>query len=240
MLRSLSYIFLISTMCCYSLLALSQPIKIHLLQPEITLEYAEAARFSQVLTDAQSQIDYPIYALGLSLISPNKQTLIEQKKSLILKALSDIDSAESTHIAEQLKSLHFAYREKIETRLQQVRTIKKNNPLLTHDYTLSIPTRPNFIRLITPKQTPTPLVKQLPNARLKDYMTPDIAGDNYDSAWIIQADQSIQHISGIQWQGQNHYLSPGSIIFVGLDNVPDQYQHLNQDIAQLLTQHLEL
>lgn len=240
MLRSFSYIFLISTMCCYSLLAFSQPIKIQLLQPEITLEYGDPVRLSQLLTDAQKQVNYQVYPLGISLISPTKQRHIDEQKRLIFSALDKINTKDAQRIAEQLESLHFVYREKVETRLQQVRTIKKDNPLLAHDYVLSIPTRPALIRLITPKQIPTPLVKQLPNARLKDYMTPDIAGAHYDSAWVIQADQSIQYISGIQWKGQNHYLSPGSIIFVGLDNAPDQYQHLNQDIAQLLTQHLEL
>ncbi|KZN15080.1 hypothetical protein OA79_02455 [Marinomonas sp. TW1] len=239
MCRPISYISFIS-LCFLPFFAMAQPVKIHLLQPKITLEYKAAVRLSQVLSDAQKQVDYPVYSLGISVISPTKQALIDQQKNIIFNALRHIDSAESKRIVKQLEVLHFVYRETLETRLKNVRTVKKNNPLLNHDYTLSILSRPAYIRVITPKRTTNALVKQMPNTHLKDYLTPDIAGDDYDSAWIIQADQRVQYIKGIQWQGKHHYLSPGSLVFVGLENLPHQYKTLNHDIAQLLTQHLEL
>ncbi|WP_394180912.1 capsule biosynthesis GfcC family protein [Marinomonas posidonica] len=239
MCRPISYVSFIS-LCFLPLFAMAQPVKIHLLQPEITLEYEAAVRLSQVLSDAQKQVDYPVYSLGISVISPSKQALVDQQKNDIFNALRHIDSAESKRIVKQLAPLHFVYRERLETRLKNVRTVKKNNPLLSHDYALSVPIRPTFIRVISPKRTSMSMIKQTPNSHLKDYLTPDIAGDDYDSAWVIQADQKVQYIKGIQWQGKHHYLSPGSLVFVGLENLPHQYKTLNQDIAQLLTQHLEL
>lgn len=239
MLRSIGYILFTASLCFTSLFALAQPVKIQLLQPQIMLEYGDPVRLSQLLSDAQKQVDYPVYPLGISLISPTKQGQIDEQKRLIFSALETINTKDTQRIAEQLKALHFVYREKLETHLAKVRSIKKNNPLLTADYTLSIPSRPPHIRVITPKRTTHEVVKQSPNTHLKNYLTPDIAGDDYDSAWVIQADQTVQYIKDIQWRGKHHYLSPGSIVFVGLDDLPHPYQTLNNDIAQLLTQHLE-
>lgn len=219
---------------------LAQSIKINLLQSETVLEYVSAPRLSQVITEAAEQTDYAIYPLGVTLISPDKQALIDEKKRSIFTILEGLKNQQAAQILKHLKKLHFVHKEPSNTLLRRIRTDKKLNPLLSKNYTLSLPIRPDYIRLITPMRESTSLVKYLPNTSLKEYLTKKVAGDSYDSAWIIQANQDTRLVSNIQWQSKKYYLSPGAIVFVGLSNLPSKYQTLNQDIAELLSQHLEL
>ncbi|TBR41246.1 hypothetical protein CBF23_010540 [Marinomonas agarivorans] len=218
----------------------AQPIKIHLLQAGLTLEYTSAPRLSQSISDAEKQVNYAVYPLGITLISPEKQPLIEQKKRAIFSKLKTIDTPESLQILKHLKKLNFVYKQPTDNLLKRIRLNKKHDPLLLKDYTLSISIRPNHIRVITPRRKSTSLVKLLPNASLKDYLTKKIAGDSYDSAWVVQVDQHISQASNIQWENKKHYLAPGAIVYVGLSGLFSEYQALNQDIVELLSQHLEL
>ncbi|WP_417698280.1 capsule biosynthesis GfcC D2 domain-containing protein [Psychromonas sp.] len=218
----------------------AQETKITLLQDQIALLYPQEVRFSQVLTDAYSHTKNNVYSLGIALLAPDKQHLIDSKKHVILSKLRSINTPDASNLATQLESLPFAYREHLETDPSKVRVNPKFDPMIKGEYWLSLPKRPDHITLIDPSTNRNVKVALKTDNNLKDYLA-ELAGKHaYDSAWIIQANQDTYLATDIQWKDKLYFLSPGAIVFIGITNLPDQYSDLNADIARLLAFHLEL
>lgn len=208
---------------------------------EVILSYPQEVRFSQVLTDAYAQLDYQPYSLGIALIDPNKQRQIDEKKHAILKQLRDINTPASNYVAKQLSSLHFVYREKIETDPSKVRVNPKYDPMVKGTYLLSLPKRPQHIYLINADDQNFLTLQLTANSNLKDYLAEQFEAYRYtyDEAWIIQANQDVYQATDIQWKGKLYFLSPGSMVFIGLTGLSEKYHDLNADIAHLLALRLE-
>ncbi|WP_219702458.1 capsule biosynthesis GfcC D2 domain-containing protein [Marinomonas lutimaris] len=207
----------------------------------VTLSYPQEIRLSQVLTDAYAQLDYQPYSLGIALIDPNKQRQIDEKKHAILKQLRDINTPASNYVAKQLSSLHFVYREKIETDLTKVQVTPKYNPMVKGTYQLLLPKRPRHVFLINADDQNFLTLQLTANSNLKDYLAEQFEAYRYtyDNAWIIQANQDVYQATDIQWKGKLYFLSPGSMVFIGLTGLSEKYRDLNADIAHLLALRLE-
>ena len=216
---------------------------ITLISSQRSLEYPQdAVRFSQVLADSYALLTYQPYFFGTSLIDPRKQPTVEKKKLDILNKLQEINSPASNYLAKQLDALHFVYREKIETDPSKIRVDSKLDPMIKGNYWLDIPKRPKHIFIINANIESSLTLPLKINSDLESYLgdLPDANSHTYDSAWIIQANQDVYQATDIQWQDKGYFLSPGAIIFIGLTNLPDEYQDLNADIAHFLTFCLEL
>ncbi|WP_137170472.1 capsule biosynthesis GfcC family protein [Marinomonas sp. FW-1] len=217
--------------------------RVTLLPSQITLSYSQDVRFSQVLSDAYAQSNGEIYALGTGLIDPHKQTIIDTQKRVIMRQLKQLNTPEATNMAKQLDSLPLVYHEQIATDLTKVRISSKFNPLIKQDYWLSLPKRPTHIKAFDPTLDHSVTMALQENADLRDYLaklSQMTKQDRYDSAWIIQADRAVYQVDNLSWKNTLYFLSPGAIVFVGLQNLPDDYRDLNANIAHLLAFRLEL
>lgn len=217
--------------------------RITLLPSQITLSYPQDVRFSQVLSDAYAQSNEEIYALGTGLIDPHKQTMIDTQKRVIMRQLTQLNTPQAMQLAKQLDSLPLVYHEPIATDLTSVRVSSKLNPLIKQDYWLSLSKRPTHIKVFDPALDHSVTMALQENADLRDYLatlSQMTKRDRHDSAWIIQANRVVYQVDNLAWKNTLHFLSPGAIVFIGLQNLPDEYRDLNANIAHLLAFRLEL
>lgn len=219
-------------------------IYISVLPGQALLTYPQNVRLSQVLVDAYAQTDYSVYSLGTALIDPDKQPMVEVQKQKVLRQLMQLNTFEALNMVAQLSGMRFAYYQSVETNPNRVLTVAKNNPLLDKDFWLYLPERPNHIKIINPQSSAPSVLGIQYNAELRDYLAKLAATKKsdqpYDSVWIIQGDRKVYQINNLTWEGERHYLSPGAILFIGLQNLPYEFRDLNGDIAQLLSHRLEL
>ncbi|MCC4275257.1 capsule biosynthesis GfcC family protein [Marinomonas communis] len=220
------------------------PTYITLLPSQALLSYSQNVRWGQVLLDAYSQSESDVYALGVSLIDPHKQPMIEVQKQRVLRQLMLLNTPETLNVARQINSLKFAYQKPVESSLIKVQGHQKRNPLLNQEYWLYLPERPEYIKLVSPKKENITSLNIKYNVELRDYLA-DFSGMNkgdqpYNTVWIIQADRKTYQVNELTWSDKIHYLSPGAIVFTGLQDLPYEFRNLNGDIAQLLSHRLEL
>lgn len=213
---------------------------IQLKQNNILLRYEQPVRLSTLLSDAYQQLDYFPYALGTALYSPDKQQQVDTQKQVILDDLTDINNQASQYLAKQLIEMSFVFRENIEADPIKLETQPKLNPLIQSNHILSLPFRPDHILVITPHEK-TPLKLPLKaNSDLKDYLLELPNNLHTDSAWIIQSNGDVYQANDIQWQDKLYFLSPGAIVFLGLDALPDTHHDLNARIAHLLAFYTDI
>lgn len=214
--------------------------KVILLSEKISLSYSQEVRLSQVLSDASLHIKHPIYPLGSALIAPDKQLLIDKKLATVLNQLTTLNTPESSNIYNQLSRLNFVYREPVEMNISKVRVTPNKDPMIRGNYWLYLPKRPSNILILDSQQEHSLAIPMYAGANLKQYLQTLPESSHYNSVWVIQADQHKYQANNIQWKNILYFLSPGAIIFTGLDNLPKQYSNLNTDIVDLLTYQLEL
>ena len=136
--------------------------------------------------------------------------------------------------------MSFAFREKIETDPIKVQIFPNLNPMIKSDYILSMPNRPDHILIIDP-HTNNPIKLSLKaNSNLKDYLSQLSHSQHKNTAWIIQANGDVYQATDIQWRDSLYFLSPGAIVFIGLDNLPDAVNNLNARIAYLLAFYTDI
>lgn len=221
---------------------LAEPFKITLPVNNLSLAYPKEIRLSTLLNDAYGYSSHEIYSLGSTLVNPAKQSIVDKQKANILAQLKEINTPASSKIANQLTQLYFSYREDIETDIHKVRTNPKLDPIIKSDYELILPKRPEHILMINSHYNESLPIPIKANFSLKDYIVELSNTDNstYDNTWIIQANRDVYQAKDFQWKNTLYFLTPGAIVFVGLTDLPKQYQHLNADIANLLTFNVEL
>lgn len=252
--KYLSFILLVGVSYIGEVLATEAPSEtthITLTEQNIVLHYDQAVRFSQVLENAYTYTKSKIYPLGISLISPHKKNLVDQKKTMVLDALEELDTVEANNLIAQLSDLNFVYREKIETDIEKVRLISRSNPMLRGQYQLFLSTRPDHIRIFSGDYKKSFTQPLQANYDLKDYLSElssfsDVESQKintkkpkYDAAWIIQPNQDVYFASDIRWARNAYFLSPGAFVFIGLTDLPNKHSNLNADIAHLLTHYME-
>ena len=220
------------------------PTYITLLPSQTLLTYPQSVRLSQVLSDAYDQAYYPVYSLGLGLIDPHKQPIVEMQKQKIMHQLMLLNNQEARNLASQIDSMRFVYYQDVEKNLNNVQFFSKRNPLLSQEFWLYLPERPNYVKVVSPQQSVTTVLDIQYNAELRDYLAA-LSGKgqddlNYDSLWIIQADRKVYRVNDLSWGDKRYFLSPGAMVFTGLQGLPYELRDLNGDIAQLLSHRLEL
>ncbi|WP_322783791.1 capsule biosynthesis GfcC family protein [Marinomonas pontica] len=138
--------------------------------------------------------------------------------------------------------MNFVHREPVQTRRNTIRTRLEFNPMLHGEYWLILPERPDNVTVIDPNSSRPHVIPLVTNFSLKDYLSdlPNIASNSVQNAWIIQANQDTYEATGINWKNIPYFLTPGAIVFLGLQDLPDQFRDLNASIAHLLALRVEL
>ena len=233
-------ILLFYMLVCVIPQTIAQNINITLAQQNIRLTYNQNVRLSQILTDAYPYVDHEIYSLGVALVNPDKQAIIEAKKTDVFEALKQLNTLEANNLLNQLSSSRFLYRESIETNINKVRFFIRSNPLIKEDHFLFLPSRPDHITLFNSAYEKPLLIPLKTNYHLKSYLEeqPNNPQHKHHKAWVIQANKDFYLATDIQWQRTLYYLAPGAYVFIGLTNLPKS-STLNADIAELLTFYLE-
>lgn len=220
------------------------PSRITLLPSLTVMSYTENVRFSQVLSDAYAQTNYEVYPLGIALVDPHKQPQADVRKRKVLLELRRLNTAEADNLAQQLRTMRLAYHLPIEQDPVKVQTQAKRDPLITQEYGLRLPKRPDHIQVIDPSRREPMTIKFKPNADLRDYMAQltdtDVGRGAYKSAWIVQADRKIYRVDDVRQRDKLHFLSPGAVVYMGLQDLPEVDQDLNTAVAELLALRLEL
>ena len=212
----------------------------------------EGGRFSLALQDAHRQTafwplnDIP-YSLGTALVDLSKQPLVDQQKEQVIKQLQTLNTPAANTLAKHLITMRFAYHEDISHNVVQVRVNPRLDPLLNSDFWLSLPARPDHIRVLHPLKEDLVVLPSRADFHVSKYLaelTQDTASDTnlppVHTAWVIQADRRVYPVTDLQWRDTRYYLSPGAMVFVGLEDLPHAYRDLNANIAQLLALRLEL
>ena len=220
------------------------PTYITVLPNQTLLTYPQGVRLSQVLSDAYAQADYPVYSLGTTLVDPHRQPIVEVQKQKVLRQLMLLNTPEALNLAVQINSMRFVYYQEIESDPNKVQAFAKRNPLLNQEFWLYLPKRPNYIKIVSPQRSTTSVLDIQYNAELRDYLATFADAEKEDqpndSLWIIQADRKIYPVSDLTWSDKLYFLSPGAMLFTGLQDLPYEFRDLNGDIAQLLSHRLEL
>ena len=202
--------------------------------------YKFAPRLSQILLDARNSLDYSPYALGSALI--NRDSTLNQelkkKKQSLLKKLTASSNIETENLHSILNELIFSYRELVSLDLEKIQINKKNDPKITGSYKLSLPKRPDFLFLIDPLNSNRVIkIKMRPGYSLVNYVDEYAQSSNGNKIRIVQADKTIINPKINNWNNNTYYLSPGSFIYIGLNQYIDNSNELNQAFLALLQQH---
>lgn len=237
--RTVRFFFSLVCVCLFISSAAAQT-TIQLKQNNLLLQYDQPVRLSTLLSDAYQQLDYFPYTLGTALYSPDKQQQVDSQKQAILDDLTYINNQASQYLAKQLIEIPFVFRENIEADLIKLETQPKLNPLIQSNHILSLPSRPDYILVIAPFKKSLIKLPLKVNSDLKDYLLELPNNQHADSAWVIQANGDVYQANDIQWQDKLYFLSPGAIIFLGLDALPDTYHDLNARIAHLLAFYTDI
>lgn len=211
-------------------------------QENKTYHYQDPARLSQVLNDIYSSLDYAPYTSGVSLIRLSKNIQIEQQKDAIIQRLIKLNTDSALYLIAQISNTEFAFREALSFDLDTTRLFLKQNPLLAGRFQLVVPIRSNRFWVYGAIDEDTPLAISLHDGlSLRDYLA-TIESSNSEGKyrpWVIQPDQTLYQTKDIYWKGTPYFLSPGAVVFIGLQNLPEEFKDLNQQIAHLLTYRVE-
>jgi hypothetical protein len=208
----------------------------------LSLQYTDKVRLSKPLTYVVEQLDYTPYFLGSSLIDLSQTEALAETQKSIIKRLTAINTKASLQIANQLKTLLFAPKVIADLDLDKIKISPKKDPLLSGEFVLHLPKRPNTLLFVGALNTDSAIKVTITlGSTLNDYLNrfPQLSSSQKSAPWIIQADQSTHQANNVYWKGKPTYLSPGAIIFIGLDDLPEKDKDLNKAIVNLLSNRVE-
>lgn len=215
-------------------------LKVTIPQQGISLSYQSAPRLSQLLTDANKNIDYTAYFLGSALINKdNKKNAIQNSKIKLLKDIESISNKSASHLHTIVEGLTLYQQEDLKLDLEKIQQDSRQNPIISGNYQLYLPKRPDYIILIDPKNSDEILkLKLISGYHLENYLSDHYKSRDFstDNIRIIQADKEVITPKIDYWSSKKYYLSPGAIIYVGL-NI-DKAETINQKVTNLLQQHV--
>jgi hypothetical protein len=228
-----------------SALASSLAVTVNLPNLNIDLNYHQPIRLSKLLSDTQNIIqeksgDTPFWLMA-QLLQNDKNNQINELKNKILAKLKmlSLDHPRSKVKAELLFTFinqnDFNYRYFITLDNDLVRIQTKHNPLLKGQLTLLTPSRVNGIRVIgiSHPENPTALIEQ--NAiddYLNAYSLPP--NSNTELLYIIQPDGVVIKNKNAYWNKKLAFFAPGASLFIGFKSLPNEYEGLNDEIADLI------
>lgn len=212
-------------------------------QQKINLSYQVAPRLSQLLIDAKKNTDYSAYTLGSALIKKNnyENITIQNSKIELVESLEAINNVSAFRLRKQIEELSFFQQEKLSLDLEEIQLDSRINPIISGNYQLFLPKRPDFLILIDPNHSEKVIkLKLKPGYNLSKYINEfykhtDIVTDNIR---IIQADKQVITPKIDYWSNNKYYLSPGAIIYIGLNKDIDNAEITNQRFLKLLQHHV--
>ncbi|KZM42028.1 hypothetical protein OA92_12385 [Marinomonas sp. SBI22] len=212
-------------------------------QQKINLSYQVAPRLSQLLIDAKKNTDYSAYTLGSALIKKNsyENITIQNNKIELIESLETINHTSAFHLRTLIEGLNFFQQEKLSLDLEKVQLDSRINPIISGNYQLYLPKRPDFLILIDPNHSEKIIkLKLKPGYNLSKYLNEfykntDIVTDNIR---IIQADKEVITPKIDYWSNSKYYLSPGAIIYIGLNEDIENAEITNQSFLKLLQHHV--
>jgi hypothetical protein len=212
---------------------------------EVSLNYAQPVRLQQVLSDTQNlkfqQPDPMPFWLAAQFIEPSKNADIDEKKKATIHQLQTLaaNDKDSSHKAQllinALQKAQFNFRHFIPLDNDQVRLQAEDNPLLAGQYTLLTPPRANQVRIFGAQNSRYP-VDMIEHGTIDQYLDQAALPDNSDTqqVFVIQPDGALIIADNAYWNSKPVFIAPGATIYIGFDALPDECEHLNQDIADLL------
>ncbi|KJZ15074.1 hypothetical protein TW85_05505 [Marinomonas sp. S3726] len=218
-------------------------LKVTIPQQGISLSYHNAPKLSQLLIDANKNIEYSAYPLGSALIKKNNNTntIIQNTKTKLLEHLEVISNANTSNLRTIIENLNFFQQENITLDLERIQQNNRLNPIISGDYQLYLPKRPDFVILIDP-QNFEKIVRLKLNAgyHLENYLRDHYKNKNFttENIRIIQADKQVITPKINYWSSNKYYLSPGAIIYVGLNRNIYKAETINQNVTNLLQHHV--
>ncbi len=238
--------FIVSLCLLVSFNGTANTLSIKLVKQQLTLNYSQAVRLSQVVIDAHSQTPFePLTAI----LSHDKQSDVNELNDQIVSSLSLLSQYSSLFLSEktfnkaakqliaQLSSLTFVERIFTSLDMDFLRINAQANPLLSGNYLLFIKPRPRHISFFgaidSDKEVTLPLIE---HATIDDYLDKLKLLTTADTSivYVIQPDGSIQLTEYSIWQDTQVFLAPGATVFIPFANLPTKYASLNESIVQLL------
>ena len=212
-------------------------------QQGINLSYQVAPRLSQLLIDAKKNIDYSAYTLGSALIKKNnyKNIAIQNNKIELLESLEAINNTSAFRLRKLIEGLNFFQQEKLSLDLEKVQLDSRINPIISGNYQLFLPKRPTFLTLIDPNHSEKIIKLKLKSGyNLSKYLNEFYKHNDIvtDDIRIIQADKQVITPKIDYWSNNKYYLSPGAIIYIGLNENIDNAEITNQSFLKLLQHHV--
>ncbi|PWI34565.1 hypothetical protein DI392_05520 [Vibrio albus] len=212
---------------------------------EISLNYAQPVRLDQVLTDTQNlKLQQPQampFWLAAQFIEPSNNADIDEKKKAAIHQLqtlaaNDKDSSHKAHLLiNALQKAQFNFRHFIPLDNDHVRLKNEDNPLLSGQYTLLTSPRVNKVRIFGTQNSWYP-VDMIEHGTIDQYLEQAALPENSDTqlVFVIQPDGALITADNAYWNTKPVFIAPGATIYIGFDSLPDEFEHLNQDIADLL------
>lgn len=235
---------LVSVAILFSNISFSDELTLELPQLSSMLSYRDAVRLNQVLFDSKQQLrSYNAkepYWLASQIVEPNKNEEIRSRKDQLIEKLyflaanSPEKRIKVNALSSFLKSNHFNFRHFLSLDEDLIRISSKQNPILKGRYQLWLSPRVNQVQIVG--SFANEKINFIENGTLDDYLKttklPNFSEQSH--LYIIQPDGHLEEINNGYWSQDHIYLAPGSIIFSGIEDLPNGFAQLNRQIAELL------
>ena len=212
---------------------------------QLKLTYSQPVKLNQVLTDTQNlklQQPKPLpFWLAAQWIEPAKNTIIQKQKQKLIGKLEKLTAQDkdSRHKAQSLiNTLNreaFNYRHFISLDNDWVRLRDNENPLLSGYYQLITTPRINKVRVVGVQST-LYTIDLIEHGTIDQYLEQMAIPENSDirQVTVIQPDGALIMADNTYWNTTPVFIAPGATIFIGFDSLTDEFENLNQQIAELL------
>ncbi|CAE6881251.1 hypothetical protein ACOMICROBIO_GDFFDHBD_04337 [Vibrio sp. B1REV9] len=234
----------LSFLCASTHAWATETTNVTLLEHNAQLQYQEAVRLDQVLSDALKQTAIQkqtnTFDEGYRLFDTNKQEITDELyNSVVLRlkklAADDDYSTAAEQLLQQIQSYQYAYRIVTSLDIDKVRLDLSRNPKMPGDYELSLSERPSVVYLAglaAPKPVTFSSFYDVANYLEQGKL---IHQASQSFAWVIAPNGTTSKVGIAYWNNQHSHVIPGSIIFVGFDSSSSELADLEQDIISLLT-----
>ena len=166
---------------------------------------------------------------------------IQNNKIELIENLEAINNASAFRLRKQIEEFSFFQQEKLSLDLEKIQLDSRINPIISGNYQLFLPKRPDFLILIDPNHSEKVIKLKLKSGyNLSKYLNEFYKNTDIvtDDIRIIQADKEVIAPKIDYWSNKKYYLSPGSIIYIGLDESIDNAEIINQSFLKLLQHHV--
>ncbi|MFA0568277.1 capsule biosynthesis GfcC family protein [Vibrio gallaecicus] len=234
-----------------------QKLTVDLPKQGITLSYPRPVRLEQLLNDVAAQGAGDYFPLSAQLFDLSDSSTPQVQKEKVLDLLTEYASInpEAQQVKEQLSKLEFASRQFINLdRNVVISELGKNPMLIGRDqvedlkvylhFSLYLEQRPENVQVIgvLDDVLSLPLIEHGSISEYVQLIPQGSLGKTADDSfvYVIQPDGHVKKAPYAYWNNSPTYLAPGAMIFIGFNSLPSSHSSLNQDIAELLRNKVNL